>query len=263
MYSLKDLFSVLDGLSPIEYSYKMIEGGDYDNSGILVDCKTPVKKVLFSLDLSFEAVKKAKKNGCDTIVTHHPAIYSPLKSLSEDSAISGQVLQCAKYGINVVSMHLNLDVANGGIDQTLSEVLGGYNAKVLEFLVDGIGYGREFNVKEQTLKEYFNFVKSAFSTDKAVLYGKKSENVSLVASFCGGGSSHAEKYVLGGGKADVIVTSDMPHHVIKELIENDKKIILLPHYCAEEVGFKAYFERATKQLSGVVETCYFDDKRFR
>ena len=263
MCSLENLFSVLDGLSPIKYSHKLIESGDYDNSGILVDCKTPVKKVLFSLDLSFEAVKRAKRKGCDTIVTHHPAIYAPLKSLNLDSAVSGQVLECIKSGINVISMHLNLDVAKCGIDQTLSEVLGGKDAKILDPLEDYVGYGREFSIKEQTLREYFNFVKKAFSTDKAIVYGKKTEKVSLVASFCGGGSSHAEKYVIGGGKADVIITSDMPHHVIKELIEKDKKIILLPHYLAEEVGFKAYFESATKELAGIVETCYFDDKRFR
>ena len=41
-----------------------------------------INKILFSLDLSNETLKKAVELGCDTIVTHHPAIYNPVKRLS-------------------------------------------------------------------------------------------------------------------------------------------------------------------------------------
>ena len=263
MCDLQKLFSVLDELSPIELSHKLIASGDYDNSGILVKGHNQIKKVLFSLDLTFEAIRKAKRLGADTIVTHHPAIYSPIKALDGENVISGQVLKCAEGGINVISMHLNLDVANQGIDQCLCTSLGGESYKIIEYVDELFGYGREFSVKEQTLGEYVKAIRKNFATKKIIVYGNKNQKIKVVASFCGGGSSHAEKYVLGGGVGDLIVTSDMPHHVIKELIEKDKKIILLPHYVAEEIGFRNYFDRATKALGGIVETCYFDDKRFR
>ncbi len=80
MYDLKDFFAILDGIAPIKYSYALIEKGDYDNSGVIVAQNSEVKRVLFSLDLSVGAVKRAKNSKCDTIVTHHPAIYHPLKT---------------------------------------------------------------------------------------------------------------------------------------------------------------------------------------
>ena len=52
MYSLEKFFSVLDEYAPLKLSHKMIEQGDYDNSGIIVQVKNDVQKVLFSLDLS-------------------------------------------------------------------------------------------------------------------------------------------------------------------------------------------------------------------
>lgn len=264
MCSVSELFFVLDEISPIKFSHQMIASGEYDNSGVIVKSHDNVCKALFCLDLSFESVEVAKRNGCDTIVTHHPAIYGPLKCLKNEDAVSGPVLKSAESGINVISMHLNLDVANGGIDESLAVALGGKDFKVLDYLDCEHGYGREFSVKKQTFGEYVNFVKTVFNTDKAVCYGKRDEEIDCVASFCGGGASHAEKAVLKNeAKAQVIVTSDMPHHVIKELLENNKKIILLPHYVAEEKGFKKYFERVSEALNGKVETYYFDDERFR
>jgi putative NIF3 family GTP cyclohydrolase 1 type 2 len=82
------------------------------------------------------------------------------------------------------------------------------------------------------------------------------------ASFCGGGASHAEKYVLGGGIADVIITSDMPHHVILETVESGKCVILITHYSAENYGFKKYFEKIKKQTEKNVDCYFYSDKRF-
>ena len=60
MLTLNAFFDYLNNVAPLEYSYKLIEQGDYDNSGILIKNHDEVKKVLFSLDLSYETLKKAK-----------------------------------------------------------------------------------------------------------------------------------------------------------------------------------------------------------
>ncbi|MBP5686241.1 MAG: Nif3-like dinuclear metal center hexameric protein, partial [Clostridia bacterium] len=129
MYDLRDFFAVLDGIAPIKYSYALIEKGDYDNSGIIVAQNSEIKRVLFSLDLSVGAVKRAKNSKCDTIVTHHPAIYHPLKTLDGENAA---LLSAVNGGLNVISMHLNLDVAKGGVDESLAAGLGGANAEILD-----------------------------------------------------------------------------------------------------------------------------------
>lgn len=264
MYDLNAFVSLLDGYAPLELSRKMIEKGDYDNSGLLVKCSSAVNKVLFTLDLTETAVKRAVRLGCDTVVTHHPAIYSPLKSLSDTDLLSSAVLNAVKRGINVISMHLNLDVADGGIDACLCQGLGGLSFKILEMLDEKHGYGREFSVAPVTLKDYLAKAKKTFGTNKIITYGKSNAVIKKVASFCGGGASHAEKCVINNtAQADLIVTSDMAHHVIKEILDSGKCVMIIPHYASEEYGFKKYYERVKATIGSEVPTYYFDDKRFR
>jgi hypothetical protein len=101
MLKLDELRVVFDKIAPYEISLKTIANGGYDNSGILVRSTDYAEKILFSLDLSFEVVKKAIRLKVDTIVTHHPAIYSPLKSIECDNAVSGPVLLAIKNRINM------------------------------------------------------------------------------------------------------------------------------------------------------------------
>ena len=259
MLKIDKLKDILEDFAPLSLSMKMIENGDYDNSGIIVKSSENVDGVLFCLDLTEKAVGLAKAKGINTIVTHHPAIYTPIKTLSycDDTA----ALLCAiKEGFNVLSMHLNLDVADNGIDQSLAEALGAKSTRIISLIDQTHGYGREFEF-EGEITDMVARIKSTLSTDKIIVYGEG--NVGVVGSFCGGGASSAQASVLSGEtKADTIVTSDMPHHIVKALVEKGKNIILIPHYVAEEYGFKKFFLHATERLSGE-QTEYFEDKRFR
>ena len=260
MYSLNEFFGVLDKIAPIKYSYMQIELGDYDNSGILLNMHGNVNRALFSLDLSVAAVAKAKRLKCDTVVTHHPAIYHPIKSLDVNGDTAAIAL-AAKNGLNVVSMHLNLDVAAGGIDDSLCSGLGGVNYKFLNGLDDFAHYGREFAVNG-TLGEFKKRIAKTFGTQKTLVYGSLKSKAGVIASFCGGGSEYALSYARQGGAADTIITSDMPHHVLKELTERGKQVIILTHYASENYGFKKFFERVKKEVEGKAETFFFEDKRF-
>ena len=60
--------------------------------------------------------------------------------------------------------------------------------------------------------------------------------------------------------AQLIVTSDAPHHVIKDLIEKGRCLVLLTHYASENYGFKRFYEKVAKEQS--IEAFFFEDKRF-
>ena len=262
MYDINEFVALLEKFAPLELSQKMIDLGCYDNSGLLIKCNDKVSKVLFSLDLSKETVKKAKRLKCDTIVTHHPAIYGGLKELSFDGQ-SAEIVDAVKSNINVISFHLNLDIAETGIDNKLALGLGASKYQILNYATDKHGYGRQFEVKDKTFGEFILDAKKTFGTNKIVAYGNKKQKIYTVASFCGGGASDVEKLICKNGLlSDVVVTSDMPHHVIKLLIENGKKILLLPHYASENFGFKCFYDWVKEKLNGQIETEYFLDKRF-
>ena len=140
MYSLNSFFTLLDKIAPLSYSEMQVENGAYDNSGILVKTHDFVNSALFSLDLSAEAVKKAKRLKCDTVVTHHPAIYRPIKTLSVEGE-TAPVAEALLNGLNIISMHLNLDVADGGIDCCLCKGLGGEEGVVDHALHDVAVFG--------------------------------------------------------------------------------------------------------------------------
>lgn len=262
MYDIKAFLNTLESVAPLSLSQKMIENGCHDNSGIIVKAHAGVERVLFALDLSTASVKRALANKCDTIVTHHPAIYYPISELSMDGDTS-PLLQAVSNGVNVISMHLNLDIADRGIDHHLCLALGGESYRILFNVDESHGYGREFSVSG-SLAQIVKNIKKDFSTRKVVVYGKPSAKITKIACFCGAGADDALKAVGNGlTDADLIVTSDMAHHQIKELVERGKNIVILPHYVAEEVGFKAFYQEITEKLNGEINTYYFDDKRFR
>ena len=262
MFDLEGLYAAVDKFAPFSLSEEMVKRGEYDNSGVIIKNHSQVKAVLFSLDLSETAVKKAFSLSCDTVITHHPAIYYPIKSLSVDDKTTAALLAAAKKGLNVISAHLNLDSAENGIDFFLAQGLGAKSCGIIDRLSENCGYGREFTVNA-TLFEMKKRIKENFKTDKIIVYGKNGNRVKTCASFCGGGSGHALDYVKNGKTdADLIISSDMPHHVIKELTEYGKSIIILPHYVAEEYGFRKFYERISSELPDEIKSFYFYDKRF-
>ena len=263
MLKINDVYSILNDLAPFEISEQVIKNGGYDNSGILINTHSEVNKILFSLDLSLDSVNRAKRLGCDTIITHHPAIYTPIKELSVEDYSLVALVKAIEYKMNVISMHLNLDFANEGIDENLSKALGATNAKTIEKIYQKYGYGREFCLNKTTLSSLAQKVKIQLETNRVITYGKKSFSFNKVASFCGAGSSTALKTLKSGEcTADVIVTSDVPHHVIKEIVEMGKAMIIVTHYSAENYGFKKFYQKTRSVLGDQVQTYYFQDKRF-
>lgn len=253
---------LLEQFAPLSISKKMIEQGDYDNSGIIVKSCDAVNGVLFTLDLTVNSVKKARALGVNTIVTHHPAIYTPIKSLECDNPNTCAVLSAIKQGINVISMHLNLDLAPHGIDESLALGLGATEYKIIDKLDQNVGYGREFKT-DLTLGEMVNRIKKEFGTKKVIAYGKKTLAPKKIASFCGAGSSQAVKAIENGlTDAQLIVTSDVPHHVIKYIVEKDIGLIIIPHYVSEIYGFEKFYNFAVENVKGL-KTYFFDDVRFR
>lgn len=251
---LKSVYEAADALAPFRLSKEYCETyGFRDNSGILVDCGEEVTGVLCSLDLSRRAVEEAKKTGANVIVTHHPAIFSPVSSLRA----ADPVLLCARAGISVISAHLNLDAANGGIDEELMLGLGGSACIVMHTLTDG-GYGRVYEVAEEPLPAFVARAKARFATERVLSYGDRP--VRKVASFCGAGlDEETIGFALRHG-ADTVVSSDAKHHLIAALAEADVNVVLLTHYAAERYGFVRFAENLRQKIKGTPVSVFTDER---
>lgn len=259
MCKIDQFIEKLQSVAPLSLSQKMIERGDYDNSGLLIKSSQKAEKILFSLDLTKRAVENAIELGCDTIVTHHPAIYNPIKSLEYDGE-NKEVLLAVKNNLNVISMHLNLDVASLGIDHFLSLGLGGKNQEILNVVDGENGYGRRAQVEEQSISQFVSKIKQNFGTEKVIFYGQKP--VKTIASFCGSGASVAVKELEKKPCFDTVITSDISHHYLKELIESDVNVVIIPHYVSEQFGFNKFYQIILDKLESNQKAFYFIDHRF-
>ena len=255
---LSEIYKVADGIAPKKLSDEACAIGYYDNSGILIDTGDEIKKVLFSLDFSFSAIEKAMEQGANLIVTHHPAIYGKLGELCfDDEHLTGaKVVKCLKNSISVISMHLNLDFAIGGTDESLMEGISRSadsksnewsEPSVMTRLSEG-GYGRSYAVKEIDLKTLTENMKKVFSTNRILVYGDGEKKVRRIASFCGAGANEKEVLFALDSGADVIVSSDFKHHVITMARELGLAVIALTHYASEDYGFKKYYEKISQRL---------------
>ncbi len=241
----KNVYEAVDALAPFRLSKEYCERyGFHDNSGILVDQGEEVTGVLCALDLSARAVEAAKAAGANVIVTHHPAIFYPVSSLKAEDP----VLMAARAGISVISAHLNLDAAPGGIDESLMQGLGGSACTVMHPLTGG-GYGRVYEVPQQTLAAFVAQTKARFQTQRVVVYGDRP--VRKVASFCGAGLDESTVCFAAEHGADTFVSADGKHHLVAALIERGINLVLLTHYASEQYGFLRFAEALKQKIKGV------------
>lgn len=246
---IAEIYQLLAELAPLEISDELCQKyGFYDNSGLLVGGGGETEKIVFSLDLSLGAIERAKKEGAALIVTHHPAIYGGLSSVTDDGA-GAKIAACLKSGISVVSMHLNLDAVTGGIDESLSvaaaKAAGGEapNGVTLMQPVTGGGYGRAYGVPETTLSAFIEGLQEELKAKRLAVYGKERKKIRRVASFCGGGGDEKSVAFAVEQGADVIVSADFKHHVIAMAVERGLAIVQPTHYATEVYGFRKYYQK--------------------
>ena len=83
--TVNEVFSLLEReVAPVSLSREQCElSGFHDNSGIILNFGGNVTGILFCLDLTPAAAEKAAASGFNLIVTHHPAIFGGIMSLSD------------------------------------------------------------------------------------------------------------------------------------------------------------------------------------
>ena len=249
---LNDIYGLIDLYAPFSLSDRFVESaGGYDNSGIMATMDGDVTGVLFSLDLTTAAVDKAIGEGCNVIVTHHPAIYHPIKS------VDGALNKAIRNNIGVISCHLNLDAAKYGVDYWFAKGLGAEKQEILCKLSEDEGYGRRFFVGK-SLKEIRRHAEDTFNTT-VLCYGHDDMHINSVASFCGAGLGEEEAET----DCDLLCSCDVPHHVIIKVVESGKALLAFTHYSCEKYGLTKLYE-AFSGFEGFdknVKLYYFDDKR--
>lgn len=219
MTKVKDIFEDLCALAPLELQL------GFDNSGLLFGREeSPVTKALLSLDITETVVNEAVELGAELVISHHPLIFSPLKSVTDE-----KLLKLAEHKIAVISMHTNLDITKGGVNDVLMSALG---AEVSGGL-DEYGCGRVGKLPAaMSMEEFLPFCKSILKSSGLRYYdsGRPVEKLAVMGG--SGGDSIADAVRLG---CDTYLTADIKYHQFLEAMELGINLIDGDHFCTENL----------------------------
>jgi dinuclear metal center YbgI/SA1388 family protein len=124
--TIKDIIQSIEQLAPLAYQES------YDNSGLLVgDKQTKVSKVLIALDCTEEVLDEAIRNRCQLIITHHPILFSGLKSITGKNYVERVIIKAIQKKIAIYAAHTNLDNAYQGVNHKIAQKLGLQSTKIL------------------------------------------------------------------------------------------------------------------------------------
>ncbi len=232
---------------------------DWDNTGFQIGSKEKnIKNILIALDLDADIVKKAIEGEFDLIITHHPIIFKPLKSIIYEDPKEKLIFDLIKNDIAVYNAHSNLDLAIGGVSDALSKELNIENTRCLketfkeEVLGKSIsyGYGRIGDIRKTSLENFIKVIKKSLNIDYLVLYGSIDKSIRKVA-VCGGSGSDFIKDAVQA-KADLYITGDIKYHEAQYAYERGLTLIDIGHFHSEKLilpVIKKYLEKEFRLLN--------------
>ena len=106
---------------------------DYDNCGLLTgNPHDEITGILICLDITEEVIDEAIEKSCNLIISHHPLIFSGIKSLTGRTDTERMVIRVIRQNIAVIALHTNLDNHHEGVNHYLCSKLGILNAEILK-----------------------------------------------------------------------------------------------------------------------------------
>jgi dinuclear metal center YbgI/SA1388 family protein len=217
--TIRDVLTAIDAIAPFSLAEP------WDNTGLLLGSpQTNVIKLLAALDVTLPVIEEAKSLGVNLIVTHHPVIFSPLKSVPGDS-IPWRLIES---GISVICAHTNLDKAEGGVNDTLASALGLTGVRPLP----EPHFGRAAELpKSMTPRELAAHVAETLGSP-AVKYSDPGIKIETVA-LCGGAGAEAV-YALPA-EARAFITGEIKHHIWLDAARLGVCLIEAGHFHTENV----------------------------
>lgn len=232
--TIEQVYERLNAWAPFETQM------DFDNAGLLVGRQNqPVSRILTALDITKEVILEAAGQGCQLIVSHHPVIFHPVKSMTDGDPVGEKLLLLAEHRIGAICAHTNLDAAQGGVNECLARTLG--LSAVEQLHQDGVdsqgrpyGIGRVGLAHESglTAKEYAAYVKERLGA-ASVRFADGGKPVHKVA--VGGGSCGSMLLDALEKGCDTFITADVKYDQYLEARALRLTLMDAGHFPTEQV----------------------------
>lgn len=244
---LKKIISVLDNIAP----FALAE--EWDNVGLMVGShEQSVKGIMVGLDPTEGLLDEALSLGADLIVTHHPAIFKPLKSLRTDQPVGAFLAQAIRTKTAVISCHTNLDVIQAGVSAILAQKLGLTSLQPLSRPASqenpATGFG-QFGVLQESMQTetFLQHLCQTLLVPTIQYAGTLPAKISKVALCGGSGSEFTERaHTLG---ADIYITGEVKHSTARWAEQSGFCIVDAGHFATENLVIESFAAHLSRELA--------------
>ncbi len=123
---IKEILQTIEQIAPLPLQES------FDNSGLQVgDPNQEAEGVLLCIDVTENVVDEAISLSCNLIISHHPLIFHPIKSITGRNYMERSVIKAIRNNIVIYAAHTNLDNAVNGVNFKLAEILNLENLRIL------------------------------------------------------------------------------------------------------------------------------------
>lgn len=240
MTTINDILDFFETFAPLETAMS------FDNCGLLVGDKNRiVKNALVSLDITENVVDEAEKLDCELIISHHPVIFNPIKSLKTNDV----PYKLALKNTAAVCMHTNLDLSEKfGVNTCLAEAVGLKNIRRSE-IGDCLFLGELETATD--INDFAEKVKKALNCD-GLRYTAVKKSIKKVALCSGSGGDMI--FAAAEKNADALLTGEIKHHEINAANALGVNIIDVGHYRSEDVVINPLVKMLSDEFSEVLFT---------
>ena len=235
--NVRTVYDLIHAVAPFD---TQMEGA---NSGLLVGSpQQEVKNILFALDVTEPVIDEAAALGADLIVTHHPLMFDPLRTLTEADYEARLIRRLVRENISLIAAHTNLDQARGGVNDALAECCG---------LTDicGEGFFRCGMLSSPcTADQFADRLRACLHTDVRMM-GPGDAVIRKIGLCSGGGSD--EWHTAAAAGCDAFISGEIKHHFALALADAGLIGFECGHYATEEPGVRALAAALQKQINQV------------
>ncbi len=272
-----DIITVLESYAPLCLAES------WDNPGLQVGRRDwPVKRIRVALDPGFDVVIQAVEQRVDMLVTHHPLIFKPLKTIDFSTPVGRVIDKAGQYKMAIYASHTNFDSAVGGMNDALANRLGVSDLRVLSpdekdkkincdadlhmLTGSGAGLGRIGRIQTPTVLEVLGRkIKKTLGGSTVRIAGNPQLMVETVAICTGSGSGLMDLFLNSG--ADAFISGDLRYHDAKNTLDAGKGLIDIGHFASEHIVVDDLTKRLQQDLINhdydvIVDGCGLEKEPF-
>ena len=226
MLTVQDIYDYLDEIMPFSAQEK------WDNSGLIVgDKNAEATGIMTCLDITAAAVEEAHSLGVQLIISHHPVIFDPVKTVTSESV----VYRLIRYGISAICCHTNADIADCGTNgiayDMMKDILSLGERTVLDTVCpDGSGIGWICGCTEISPDELAEKLGTIYK-GCPIKYTAPDKKIRRLAFCSGSGGSLLEE--AAAAECDALITGDVKHDRFVEAENRGLALFDCTHYGTE------------------------------